>query len=69
MFFVTKAEILTFIEEMGKIDDNWTEEQVQDVYGSYSLADALQDRKASVGMFLNELATATLYNPTKKEDK
>lgn len=44
-----KAEVKEFIEQMGEIGDEWTEEQVEDVYGNHSLEAALADRKASVG--------------------
>lgn len=64
---MTKAEILAFIEEMESIGDDWTEEQVQDVYGSFSLAEALKDRKTSVGMEMNALATVAQYLATKKD--
>ena len=32
-----KSEIAEFIESMEEIGDNWTEEQVKDVYGDMSL--------------------------------
>ncbi len=43
-----KSEIVEFIESMEEVGDNWTEEQVEDVYGDMSLKEALADRKASV---------------------
>lgn len=46
---MTKSEIAEFIETMEEIGDNWTEEQVKDVYEDMSLKEALADRKASVG--------------------
>ena len=46
-----KKERNTFIREMKKIGDAWTEEQVEDVYGNCSLQEALADRKAILGMF------------------
>lgn len=52
---MTKAEILTFIEEMEAIGDKWTPEQVESVYGNYTLESALSERKASVGMYLDIL--------------
>ena len=52
---MTKAEILTFIEEMEAIGDKWTPEQVESVYGNYTLERALSERKASVGMYLDIL--------------
>ena len=44
-----KKDIATFIEEMESIGDEWTPEQVEDVYGDSSLEEALADRKASLG--------------------
>lgn len=44
-----KNDINTFIEEMEAIGDEWTPEQVEDVYGDYSLDEALADRKAAIG--------------------
>lgn len=48
-----KNDINIFIEEMEAIGDEWTPEQVEDVYGDYSLDEALADRKASVGTFFD----------------
>lgn len=48
-----KKDISKFIEEMGAIGDDWTAEQVNDVYGDYSLDEALEDRKSSVGLFFD----------------
>ena len=42
-----------FIEEMESIGDEWTPEQVEDVYGDSSLDEALADRKASLGTFFD----------------
>ena len=50
---MTKQEIKIFIDEMKPIGDEWTVEQVEDVYGSSSLADALADRKAAVGQLID----------------
>ena len=44
-----KKDIATFIEDMESIGDEWTPEQVEDVYGDSSLEEALADRKASLG--------------------
>lgn len=44
---MNKVEIDTFIETTGEFGDVWTVEQVQDVYGDKSLAEALADRRAS----------------------
>lgn len=48
-----KKDIQTFIEEMEAIGDEWTEEQVEDVYGDSSLEEALADRKSAVGTFFD----------------
>ena len=50
---MTKKEIRTFIETMEEIGDNWTEEQVEEVYGDKNLEEALEDRKANVGNLMN----------------
>lgn len=34
-----RSEIAEFIESMEEIGDNWTEEQVEDVYGDMSLSE------------------------------
>ena len=44
-----KKDVDTFIEEMEAIGDEWTPEQVEDVYGDSSLEEALDDRKATIG--------------------
>ena len=38
---------------MEAIGDEWTPEQVEDVYGVSSLDEALADRKASLGTFFD----------------
>ena len=48
-----RSEIAEFIESMEEIGDNWTEEQVEDVYGDMSLKEALADRKARVGRMID----------------
>lgn len=48
-----KREITAFIEEMEAIGDEWTPEQVEDVYSDSSLNEALADRKASLGTFFD----------------
>lgn len=48
-----KKDIAIFIEEMEAIGDEWTPEQVEDVYGGSSLDEALADRKASLGTFFD----------------
>lgn len=48
-----KKEVSTFIEEMQSIGDEWTPEQVEEVYGDSSLEEALADRKSSINMFFD----------------
>lgn len=48
-----RSEIAEFIESMEEIGDNWTEEQVEDVYEDMSLKEALADRKSSVGRMID----------------
>ena len=48
-----RSEIAEFIESMEEIGDNWTEEQVEDVYVDMSLKEALADRKDSVGRMID----------------
>ena len=50
---MTEQEKQAFIEEMEAIGDEWTLEQVEDVYGDSSLEEALTDRKTSVGTFFD----------------
>lgn len=52
-----KAEVNEFIEQMGAIGDEWTEEQVEEVYGNHSLEEALEDRKSSVGKMFDIIET------------
>lgn len=44
-----------FIDEMKSIGDDWTIDQVMDIYGHSSLAVALSDRKNSINMLSNIL--------------
>lgn len=44
---MTKAEINTFIETMEEFGDIWTADQVEEVYGSSTLEEAIADRKSS----------------------
>lgn len=44
-----------FIDEMKSIGDDWTIDQVMDIYGHTSLAVALSDRKNSINMLSNIL--------------
>ena len=55
-----KKDIQVFIEKMLEIGDEWTDEQVKDVYGNKTLEDALIERKKEVGMFLSTLGNAFL---------
>lgn len=48
---MNKRDIEEFIEQMEEIGDVWQEEDVERVYGEYTLEEALADRKASVGIF------------------
>ena len=48
-----KKDINAFIEEMEEIGDEWTPEQVEDVYGNSTLEEALADRKSSIGTFFD----------------
>lgn len=64
---MTKREIKEFIEEMEAIGDEWTEEQVRSVYGSYTLEEALSDRKSSLNGFFGILGT--ILNGGKKKRK
>lgn len=48
-----KTEIKTFIEFMGSMGDNWTEEDVERVYGNKTLSEALIDRHGRVQEFLD----------------
>ena len=52
---MTKQEIKHFIEKMTLVGDEWTEEQVNDVYGDFSLEDALADRKSTVNQLMNNI--------------
>ena len=49
-----KRDVEEFIEEMEEMGDVWQELYVylfERVYGEYTLAEALADRKASIGIF------------------
>lgn len=54
---MNKQEINTFIETMESIGDVWTPEQVEDVFGSMSLEDALNQRQSQIGQFANIINT------------
>ena len=51
-----KEEIKEFIEHMELLGDRWTEIQVEDVYGSNTLEEALNDRKVHLNEFMKILA-------------
>lgn len=44
---MTKVEINTFIETMEEFGDIWTAAQVEEIYGSSTLEEAIADRKSS----------------------
>lgn len=48
-----KKDVAVFIEEMEAIGDDWTPEQVEDVYGDSTLEEALEDRKSALGTFFD----------------
>ena len=50
---MNKREINTFIEEMAAIGDEWTPEQVEDVYGNSTLDEELHDRKSGLNNFFD----------------
>lgn len=49
--YMNRKEANLFIEEMKDIGDDWTIDQVMDVYGDTSLDDALSDRKSSINIY------------------
>lgn len=55
---MTKSEINIFIETMKQIGDEWTPDQVQEIYGNKTLDEALSSRKKQVSTFLNALGQA-----------
>lgn len=55
---MTRTEINTFIETMSEIGDEWTPDQVEEIYGDMSLDEALSSRQAQVSSFLNALGQA-----------
>ena len=48
-----KKDVAVFIEEMELIGDEWTPEQVEDVYGESTLEEALADRRSALGTFFD----------------
>lgn len=53
MKIIEKERYRCFYWEMESIGDEWTPEQVDDVYGDSTLEEAPADRKSSVGTFFN----------------
>jgi hypothetical protein len=53
---MTKQEIQEFIDTMEEIGDVWEADDVERVYGSMSLEDALKDRQSSVSAFFDIVA-------------
>ena len=49
---MNKVESREFVMEMEKSGDFWSEEQVENIYGKQTLAEALQDRKKQVREFV-----------------
>lgn len=48
-----KSEAEIFVDEMESMGAVWTEEQVLDLYGNNTLEEALEERKASMGIFMD----------------
>lgn len=48
---MTRNEINEFIETMEEIGDVWEAEDVERVYGDYTLESALSERKSEIGQF------------------
>ena len=48
-----KSEAEIFVDEMESMGDVWTEEQVLDLYGNNTLEEALEERKASMEIFID----------------
>lgn len=55
---MTRTEINTFIETMSEIGDEWTPDQVEEIYGDMPLDEVLSSRQAQVSSFLNALGQA-----------
>ena len=53
---MNKSEVREFIRYFKGIGDEWTEEQVEEVYGDCSLDEALLDRKTILDMFFGQIA-------------
>lgn len=50
---MTKQEIQEFIERMEEIGDQWSEDQVADVFGNSTLEEALKERRSQLGSFFD----------------
>ena len=55
---MTRTEINTFIETMSEVGDEWTPDQVEEIYGDMPLDEALSSRQSQVSSFLNTLGQA-----------
>lgn len=64
---MNKNEIWSFIEELGHLGDEWTEEQVNDVYGDWSYQDAVDDRKSDIAWFGNIVLEVKSYVSSREE--
>ena len=54
---MTKIDIDTFMERMEEIGDVWEPEDVERVYGDWTLEDALEDRMGDMMAFGNIIST------------
>lgn len=57
---MTKQEVQEFIERMQEAGDDWTEEQVMDVYGNMTLQDATATRLHELEVFSESYVKAAL---------
>ena len=53
---MTETEIQMFIETMEELGDDWTPDQVKEVYGDYTYEAAINERKQEWVMHQNNLA-------------
>lgn len=54
---MTDIEIQTFIETMEELGDQWTPEQVKEVYNDYTYEAAIAERRREWEMYQKNLAT------------
>lgn len=54
---MTDKEIYQFIENVGEFGDEWTYEQVKDVYGNMTLKEALSTRRKDHEKWTNIVET------------